>query len=167
MTDLPFEQWHPDAQRQCGFWWDLSPVACGQCERCRKEQRGHPVMSEQMTEREWELEARRLERLQAVAPPTPHEPSEPFAEMRRELRADGPDSHRLLIWLGDLEHQMDALRAENTRLRKELPDELRLIAAWIRTPGNVSHDDAIDECARVLENRARALAALTPDGSQS
>ena len=43
MTDLPFEQWHPDAQRQCGFWWDLSPIACGQCERCRKEQRGHPV----------------------------------------------------------------------------------------------------------------------------
>ena len=42
MTDLPFEQWHPDAQRQCGFWWDLSPIACGQCERCRKEQRGHP-----------------------------------------------------------------------------------------------------------------------------
>ena len=52
MTDLPFEQWHPDAQRQCGFWWDLSPIACGQCERCRKEQRGHPV-----------------------APPTPQEPS--------------------------------------------------------------------------------------------
>ena len=53
MTDLPFEQWHPDAQRQCGFWWDLSPIACGQCERCRKEQRGHPV-----------------------APPTPQEPEQ-------------------------------------------------------------------------------------------
>lgn len=39
----PFDQWHPDAQRQCGFWWDLSPIACGQCERCRKEQRFHPV----------------------------------------------------------------------------------------------------------------------------
>ena len=43
MTDLPFEQWHPDAQRQCGFWWDLSPIACGQCERCRKEQQFHAV----------------------------------------------------------------------------------------------------------------------------
>lgn len=37
MTDKPFGQWHPDAQRQCGFWWDLTPLACGQCERCRKE----------------------------------------------------------------------------------------------------------------------------------
>ena len=40
--------------------------------------------------------------------------------MRRELRTDGPDSHRLLIWLGDVEHQMDDLRAENTRLREAL-----------------------------------------------
>lgn len=55
-----------------------------------------------------------------VVPPTPQEPSEPFAKMRRELRTDGPDSHRLLIWLGDVEHQMDDLRAENTRLREAL-----------------------------------------------
>lgn len=32
--------------------------------------------------------------------------------------------------------------------------ELHLMAQWIRTPGNISPDDAIDECARTLENRA-------------
>lgn len=42
MSDIHFEQWHPDAQRQCGFWWDLSPIACGRCERCRKESRRPP-----------------------------------------------------------------------------------------------------------------------------
>lgn len=43
--------------------------------------------------------------------------------------------------------------AEYPRLR----DELLAIAAWIRTPGNINPDDAIDECARVLENRVVSL----------
>ena len=29
------------------------------------------------------------------------------------------------------------------------------LAAWLRTPGNINHDDAIDECARAVENLAR------------
>lgn len=32
--------------------------------------------------------------------------------------------------------------------------ELRRMAAFIRTPGNITNDDAVDQCARVLENRA-------------
>ena len=52
MSDLPFEQWHPDAKRQCGFWWDLSPIACGQCERCQKEQQHHPVVQPPATPQE-------------------------------------------------------------------------------------------------------------------
>jgi hypothetical protein len=39
-----------------------------------------------------------------------------------------------------------------------LEKELREIALWIRAPGNINRDDAIDECARVLENRAKILA---------
>jgi hypothetical protein len=35
--------------------------------------------------------------------------------------------------------------------------ELRAVATWIRTPGNINSDDAIDECARTIENRARTL----------
>jgi len=109
MTDLPFEQWHPDAQRQCGFWWDLSPIACGQCERCRKEQRGHPV-----------------------APPTPQEPSEPQVDVVRLLRQCQDISHILgevgcqamplvdgVRWLVD---KQTALRVENTRLREALEE---------------------------------------------
>lgn len=52
MSDIHFEQWHPDAQRQCGFWWDLSPIACGQCERCQKEQRHRPVVQPPATPQE-------------------------------------------------------------------------------------------------------------------
>lgn len=40
--------------------------------------------------------------------------------------------------------------------------ELRSAAAWIRTPGNITRDDAIDECARVLENRAHQLCPPQP-----
>ena len=47
-------------------------------------------------------------------------------------------------------------------------DELRRIAAHIRTPGTVWAEDAIDEIARLLENRARQLSPLpsppTPGG---
>lgn len=47
-------------------------------------------------------------------------------------------------------------------------DELRRIAAHIRTPGHVWAEDAIDEIARLLENRARQLSPLpsppTPGG---
>ena len=39
-------------------------------------------------------------------------------------------------------------------------DELRRIAAHIRTPGHVWAEDAIDEIARLLENRARQLSPL-------
>jgi len=42
--------------------------------------------------------------------------------------------------------------------------ELRAIAAWIRTPGNINPDDARDECARVLENRAAALTPAAKEG---
>lgn len=38
-----------------------------------------------------------------------------------------------------------------------MKQELQAIAAWIRTPGNINRDDAIDDCARVLENRAFQL----------
>ena len=50
-----------------------------------------------------------------------------------------------------------------------IAQELRRIAAWIRTPGHIWPEDAIDECARVLENRAsdfaRRAAQATPPAS--
>ena len=36
-NDLPFEQWHPDAQRRCGFWLDRTPTPCYRCQRCQAE----------------------------------------------------------------------------------------------------------------------------------
>lgn len=92
-----------------------------------------------------------------VVPPTPQEPSEPFAKMRRELRTDGPDSHRLLIWLGDVEHQMDDLRAENTRLREALDKsdaEVELLEAYVEDLRNI--------CQRANIDPDAARAALTP-----
>jgi hypothetical protein len=38
--------------------------------------------------------------------------------------------------------------------RAALVAELQAIAAFIRAPGNIWREDAVDECARVLENRA-------------
>ena len=37
--------------------------------------------------------------------------------------------------------------------------EVRKLASWIRTPGNIDTGDAVDECARLLENNARAIEA--------
>ncbi len=62
------------------------------------------------------------------------------------------DVHRLT-------REKEQAEAEAARLRTALVSELRSIAVFIRTPGTISRDDAIDECARVLENRARALMA--------
>ncbi len=33
-------------------------------------------------------------------------------------------------------------------------DPMLKLAAWIRMPGNINVEDAIDECARLLENNA-------------
>jgi len=48
-----------------------------------------------------------------------------------------------------------------------LRDELLGIAKWIRTPGNINRDDAIDEIARVLENRVISLAIALPPPPQT
>ena len=37
MSELPFESWHPDAQRECGFWKDIAVVPCYRCDRCHHE----------------------------------------------------------------------------------------------------------------------------------
>lgn len=37
MSDRPFESWHPDAQRECGFWKDRANTPCYQCVRCQHE----------------------------------------------------------------------------------------------------------------------------------
>lgn len=45
-------------------------------------------------------------------------------------------------------------------------DNLRNLAAWIRRPGNITRDDAIDDCARLLENNARH-GRLVPDSASA
>ena len=60
-------------------------------------------------------------------------------------------------------------RASTPSPEGQTADELRRIAAHIRTPGNIWAEDAIDEIARLLENRARQLSPLpsppTPEGN--
>lgn len=50
-------------------------------------------------------------------------------------------------------------------LREETARELLGVARWIRQPGNIDPDDARDECARVLENRAFALCRTLAEGT--
>jgi hypothetical protein len=61
----------------------------------------------------------------------------------------------------ELREELTALKAEQEAAAAALGNELRQIAAWIRTPGNIDREDAIDSCARVLENRAAALPPLS------
>lgn len=55
--------------------------------------------------------------------------------------------------------QRDAAERDLSTLREAEATRLARLARWIRTPGNISLDDAIDECARLLENNAAALSA--------
>jgi len=43
--------------------------------------------------------------------------------------------------------------------RAEAATQLRALAAWVRRPGSINRDDAVDECARLRENNAAALRA--------
>ena len=56
----PFEQWHPDAQRQCGYWLDIGPERCGLCERCKCEAQPAPQEPSAEEAVDWEREARKL-----------------------------------------------------------------------------------------------------------
>lgn len=58
----------------------------------------------------------------------------------------------------DVAAAVRAARAETeTAIRAALVTELRAIASWLGQPGNVWKEDAVDECRRVLTNRARVL----------
>lgn len=37
MSELPFESWHPDAKRRCGYWIDIAINPCYRCDTCREK----------------------------------------------------------------------------------------------------------------------------------
>jgi len=49
--------------------------------------------------------------------------------------------------------------AESVASPAQLLAEVEGLVSWIRTPGNINRDDAIDECARAVSNLAAALRA--------
>lgn len=65
--------------------------------------------------------------------------------------------HDLLAWETDVALDPRVSAAARKLQLDSTITELEALAAWVRTPLNINPDDAVDEIARVLENRARVL----------
>lgn len=65
----------------------------------------------------------------------------------RQLRANDCKQYN------ELSERYDAAEQRAT----EAEEKVRGLAVWIRAPGNINRDDAIDECARAVENLAETL----------
>jgi hypothetical protein len=109
------------------------------------------------------------QRVEALTPPDLDEDACSFAVIAARMSRIGYsyDAKEGIWWKADSRpgvldeaiKRAEAAEGALAHLRERVRNELNGLAVWIRTPGNIYRDDAIDECARAIENYTAALAS--------